>query len=72
MLPFVVQLLQRVPLRRHLRGGAITLLLFEVTANIFHGGEETVRLNPYWGSVVCLQLTPDSLPCCGSTAARKG
>lgn len=38
-LPFVVQIFQIVPLRRHLRRGAVTLLLFEVPANIFHGSE---------------------------------
>lgn len=38
-LPFVVEILQRVPLRRHLRRGAGALLLFEVPADIFHGRE---------------------------------
>lgn len=36
ILPFVVKLLQHVPLRRHLWRGAGALLLFEITANIFH------------------------------------
>lgn len=37
VLPFVVKILQHVPLRRHLRRGAVALLLFEVPGDIFHG-----------------------------------
>lgn len=38
-LPLVIQILKIVPLRRHLRRGAVALLLFKVPGNIFHGGE---------------------------------
>ena len=41
VLPFVVKLLQCVPLRRHLRRGAVALLLFEEPANISHSGNKT-------------------------------
>lgn len=36
ILPFVVKLLQHVPFRRHFWRGAGALLLFEITADIFH------------------------------------
>lgn len=55
-----------MPLRRHLRRGAVALLLFEVPGNIFHCGDSVKFIFDRVISVAESSANVSLLPCCGS------